>query len=65
VLEPTDGGSVPPTPIIANKTVPSVTVRGPIGELVLFAFGRQGKSAVELLGNDDDVSAVLTASFGI
>jgi len=31
VLEPTDGGPVPGTPIIANKAIPSVTVRGPIG----------------------------------
>jgi uncharacterized protein (TIGR03085 family) len=65
VLEPTDGGPVPATPIIANKAVPSVTVRGPIGELVLFAFGRQAKSEVELLGNEDDVAAVRSASFGI
>jgi uncharacterized protein (TIGR03085 family) len=65
VLEPTDGGSVPTTPIIANKGVPSVTVRGPIGELVLFVYGRQAKADVELLGNDDDVAAVTTASFGI
>ncbi|MET0908590.1 MAG: TIGR03085 family metal-binding protein [Ilumatobacteraceae bacterium] len=65
VLEPTDGGSVPPTPIIANKAVPSVTVRGPIGELVLFVYGRQAHSIVELLGNDDDIAAVTVASFGI
>lgn len=65
VLEPTDGGSVPATPIIANKAIPSVTVRGPIGELVLFIYGRQGKSDVELLGNDDDIAAVSSASFGI
>ena len=65
VLEPTDGGSVPATPIIANKAIPSVTVRGPIGELVLFIYGRQGKSDVELLGNDDDIAAVRSASFGI
>ena len=56
VLEPTDGGSVPATPIIANKAMPSVTVRGPIGELVLFVYGRQDKTDVELLGNDDDIA---------
>ena len=65
VLEPTDGGSVPSTPIIANKSVPSVTVRGPIGELVLFVYGRQNKVEVELLGNDDDIATVMAASFGI
>ena len=42
-----------------------MTVRGPIGELVLFIYGRQGKSDVELLGNDDDIAAVRSASFGI
>lgn len=65
VLEPTDGGSVPSTPIIANKAVPSVTVRGPIGELVMFVYGRQTKAEVELLGNDDDIATVMAASFGI
>jgi uncharacterized protein (TIGR03085 family) len=65
VLEPNDGRSVPATPIIANKAMPSVTVRGPIGELVLFVYGRQHKVDVELLGNDDDVAAVVSASFGI
>lgn len=65
VLEPTDGGSIPTTPIIANKAMPSVTVRGPVGELVLFVFGRQAKSDVELLGNDTDVATVTAASFGL
>jgi uncharacterized protein (TIGR03085 family) len=65
VLEPTDGGSVPATPILANKAMPSVTVRGPIGELVLFIYGRQDQTEVELLGNDDDIALVKTASFGI
>jgi len=65
VLEPTDGGSVPSTPIIANKALPSVTVRGPLGELVLFVYGRQNKVEVELLGNDDDIARVVAASFGI
>ena len=64
VLEPTDGGSAPNAPIIANKAMPSVTVRGPIGELVLFVYGRQNKVDVELLGNDDDVATVVTAPFG-
>jgi uncharacterized protein (TIGR03085 family) len=65
VLEPTDGGSVPSTPILANKAMPSVTVRGPVGELVLFVFGRQARSEVELLGNDDDIATVTSASFGL
>jgi uncharacterized protein (TIGR03085 family) len=60
VLEPTDGGE----PITARKGEPIVTVRGPIGELVLFAYGRQSHAQVELDGPDDAVEAVRTAKFG-
>ena len=64
VLEPTDGDTIG-SPILANKAMPSVTVRGPIGEIVLFVYGRQAHSVVELLGNDEDVDVIRTASFGI
>jgi uncharacterized protein (TIGR03085 family) len=60
VLEPTDGGE----PITANKGEPVVTVRGPIGELVLFAYGRQSHAQVELDGPVDAVEAVRTAQLG-
>lgn len=51
--------------VVANGAVPRVGVRGPIGELALFVYGRQGAAQVELLGSDEDVAAVLAASFGI
>ncbi len=33
--------------------------------LALFVYGRQGAAQVELLGADDDVEALMAASFGI
>ncbi len=60
VLEPTDG-----EPIVAKEAEPSVTVRGPIGELVMFVYGRQANSRVELFGDDESVAAVSGAEFGI
>jgi uncharacterized protein (TIGR03085 family) len=62
VLEPSDVGHT--SPIVANKSMPSATVRGPVGELVLFVFGRQAHTDVELVGNETDIEAVRTASFG-
>jgi uncharacterized protein (TIGR03085 family) len=44
---------------------PTVTASGPLGELVLFAYGRQAHSVVELDGPADAVEAVRAASFGI
>ena len=44
---------------------PSVTARGPLGELVLFMYGRQDHTEVELDGPAEAVEAVRTASFGI
>jgi uncharacterized protein (TIGR03085 family) len=61
VLEPTDGGR----PITAHKGDPSVTVRGPIGELVLFAYGRQAHASVELDGPSDAVAAIRAARLGL
>jgi len=61
VLEPNDGHS----PIVAKEAEPSVTVRGSIGELVLFVYGRQAHSRVELFGDDESVAAVQNASFGV
>ena len=55
-------------PIVAKKPGTdghSVTVSGPIGELVLFMYGRQSRALVDLAGPDDAVEAVRTASFGI
>lgn len=51
--------------LVANAAVPRVALRGPVGELALFAYGRQAAAQVELLGADDDVAALMAASFGI
>lgn len=51
--------------VVANGAVPRVAVRGPVGELALFVYGRQGAAEVELLGDPDDVAALMAASFGI
>lgn len=61
VLEPDDDHE----PIVAKQAEPSVTVRGPVGELVMFVFGRQTHSSVEVLGDADSVATVNAASFGI
>ncbi|RLE22753.1 MAG: TIGR03085 family protein [Actinobacteria bacterium] len=61
VLEPNESLD----PIVANKSTPSVTVRGSMGELVLFAYGRMEQADVELTGDDDAVEAVKNTSFGI
>jgi uncharacterized protein (TIGR03085 family) len=61
VLEPDDDHE----PIVAKQAEPSVTVRGPVGELVLFVYGRQAHSSVEVFGDDESVAAVKAASFGI
>jgi uncharacterized protein (TIGR03085 family) len=61
VLEPTDDHE----PIVAKDAEPSVTVRGDVGELVMFVYGRQAHSKVELFGDDASVAAVNAAEFGI
>jgi uncharacterized protein (TIGR03085 family) len=42
-----------------------VTVSGPVGELVLFVYGRQAHARVGLVGDEADVAALLAARFGI
>lgn len=61
VLEPADDHA----PIVAKQDDRSVTVRGPVGELVMFVYGRQAQSRVDLLGDDTDITAVNAAGFGI
>jgi uncharacterized protein (TIGR03085 family) len=65
VLEPTVDGAPSTAPIVGNKALPSVSVRGPISELVMFVYGRQAQADVELLGNDDDIETVRTTAFGV
>jgi len=59
-LRSTDGHTA-----VANGKFPRVAVGGPVGELALFAYGRQGAAQVELLGDEGDVAALMAASFGI
>jgi len=61
VLEPTEDLK----PIVANKATPSVAVRGSMGELVLFAYGRMEQADVELVGDDDAIQSVKNTSFGL
>ena len=61
VLEPSDDHE----PVVVKQAEPSVTVRGPVGELVMFVYGRQDHSAVEIFGDDESVAAVKSAKFGI
>ena len=61
VLAPTDGGQT----VTAKRGEPSVTVSGPVGELVLWVYGRQAHAVVGYVGDDADVEAVRTARFGI
>jgi uncharacterized protein (TIGR03085 family) len=60
-LEPADGQP----PIAAHRGAPSVTVRGPIGELTMFVYGRQAHARVELDGPPDATEAIRAASFGL
>lgn len=52
-------------PIVAKQTEPMVTVRGPVGELVLFVFGRQDHARVALEGDEDAIEQARSASFGL
>lgn len=60
-LRPDDGR----TAIVANDRTPMVTVTGPVGELVLWIFGRQAHALVEYDGPDESVGELRSASFGI
>ncbi len=60
-LEP-DGGR---HRIVAKDAEPMVVVRGPIGELVLWVFGRQDHARVSYDGPDDAVEQLRTAGFGL
>ena len=52
-------------PIVARQADPMVTVRGPIGELVLFVFGRQDHARVSLEGDETAIEQARNASFGL
>ncbi len=60
-LQPDDGHAA----VVAKDLEPMVTVSGPVGELVLWIFGRQAHTEVSYDGDADAVEALRTASFGI
>jgi len=51
--------------IRAKKGEPSVTVAGDIGELVLFMYGRQAHTRVDLQGPSEWVEKIRSTSFGV
>ncbi len=51
--------------ITAKSGEPHVDVSGPVGELVLFVYGRQAVANVGLVGPDDLVAAMRDARFGV
>lgn len=51
--------------VTAKKGEPAVTVHGAVGELVLFAYGRQAQARVEVTAPDEMAEALRTARFGI
>ena len=60
VLEPDDGRAS----ILAKRWEPEVRVRGPVGELMLFVYGRGERARVELEGDADAVARLREAPFG-
>jgi uncharacterized protein (TIGR03085 family) len=60
VLERPDG-----TRFVARSGEPAVTLRGPVSELVLFAFGRTEHALVTLDGDEDALEQFAGTSLGI
>lgn len=60
-LEP-DGGRAR---VVAKDGEPMVTVRGPVGELVLWIFGRQEHARVAYDGPDAAIESLRTARLGL
>jgi uncharacterized protein (TIGR03085 family) len=52
-------------PMRLRRGEPVVTIRGPIGECVLYVYGRKAVAEVTVDGPDDAVAAVAAAPFGI
>ncbi|NQY55787.1 MAG: TIGR03085 family protein [Ilumatobacteraceae bacterium] len=63
VLDATDTGGT--DPIVAKRAEPSGTICGPVGEIVLYIYGRRDQAEIELDGADDTVAAIESATFGI
>ncbi|MCP3817314.1 TIGR03085 family metal-binding protein [Streptomyces sp. A3M-1-3] len=60
VLRRPDGQTV-----VAHRGTPVVTVTGEPGELLLFAYGRQGAARVELDGDKDAIAMLYEARLGL
>lgn len=60
-LTATEGRS----PITAHGGSPMITVTAPVGELTLWAFGRQTHALVDFDGSPDAIAAAEKASFGL
>jgi uncharacterized protein (TIGR03085 family) len=60
VLAPNGG-----RPIHLRTGAPAVTIRGPIGECVLYVYGRKDVAQVTLDGPDDARATVAAARFGL
>ena len=52
-------------PIRVRRGEPVVTICGPIGECVLYVYGRKDVAEVTLDGPDDAVAAVAATPFGL
>lgn len=52
-------------PIRLRKGEPEVTMRGPLGECVLYAYGRKSVAEVRLDGPPDAVEHIAAARFGL
>lgn len=64
VLEVTDAPGAPDR-IVAKKGDPSITLSGPVSEIVLFLYGRQAHARVDLLGPEDLAATLRSTKFGI
>ena len=51
--------------VVAKDREPMATVRGPVGELVLWIFGRQAHARVEYDGPPDAIESLRTARLGL
>ena len=52
-------------PVVLRSGSPTVTIRGPLGDCVLYVYGRKDVAEVTLEGPDDAVARVRDAPFGI
>lgn len=52
-------------PVVARSGDEMVTVSGPVGELVLWAFGRKPEAKVDIDGSDSAVAAAVDAKFSL